>query len=405
MLWALWYVVSTVVGAVTRAVVLPVVRWYLDHAGPAYRRFWFWQGTHRCLDGFHPADNHTLILDVAYGSGPEETVDVVLPTGLTCEKPCPPAHAPVVVYLHGGGFVACTSECLLHSIPIPLARSGLLVYSINYPLAPEAQYPAAVLSAIKGLRWVRERSGATEVVLVGDSAGGAVAATVAAILSSDRLTKSFATDTGAAIDTWELPTVSKLVSVYGVMDWHGWSSERDPVTGKRPELRWNDYIGAEVLKFCLSCYCPAGSQTAVLGGKCLFSDFSDEDLGSYPPTLLVCGTWDPLIHGTRIAHDRLNALGRACELREYEAHHAFVGMPIAWNWHWRSNAYPAYLDICRFVMDGKPPTIHPGWPCGVGFDWSMPVALVLAVLFLPVALVLVLMGKSARAYRHLIKSL
>jgi acetyl esterase/lipase len=46
-----------------------------------------------------------------------------------------PGDGKVVVYLHGGGFVACNSEVLIHSLPTPMARSGFRVFSIDYALA------------------------------------------------------------------------------------------------------------------------------------------------------------------------------------------------------------------------------------------------------------------------------
>jgi acetyl esterase/lipase len=61
-----------------------------------------------------------------------ETMDIVLPAGefAATQKPSSMSSMSdgssdkVLVYLHGGGFVACTSLCLLHSVPIPLARNG-----------------------------------------------------------------------------------------------------------------------------------------------------------------------------------------------------------------------------------------------------------------------------------------
>jgi monoterpene epsilon-lactone hydrolase len=61
------------------------------------------------------------------------------------------------------------------------------VYSINYPLAPENPYPDPVISALRALAEIKRLSGADSVILMGDSAGGAVAATVAALVSSEGL--------------------------------------------------------------------------------------------------------------------------------------------------------------------------------------------------------------------------
>lgn len=81
-------------------------------------------------------------------------------------------------------------------------------------------------------------------------------------------------------------------------------------------MRWNDHIGAAVLRFCLHCYSP---EKSTLQGRCLLSDFTDEELADFPPTLLLCGTWDPLVHGNRDMYRRLKALGRTVELEEYNS--------------------------------------------------------------------------------------
>jgi acetyl esterase/lipase len=93
----------------------------------------------------------------------------------------------------------------------------------------------------------------------------------------------------------------------------GWSDECDVVTGKAPEMRWNDHIGAAVLRFCLHCYAP---KRTALDGRCLLSDFSDEELANFPPTLLLCGSWDPLIYGNREMNRRLSALNRSVQIEE-----------------------------------------------------------------------------------------
>ena len=280
-----------------------------------------------------------------YGDLPWETIDVV--TG-TKDVGGP---SPVVLYLHGGGFVACNSDVLLHSVPIPLARAGAQSFSMNYPLAPDQQFPAAVISTIRALAWVKTRTGAKEVVLMGDSAGGCIASTTAAILSSPDLLRQLCDGCEHPLTDWDVPTVSQMVSIYGVLDRQGWSSDPDPVTGVKPTMRWNDKIGAAVLRFCLRCYgADKVSDTALLGGKCILSDFTAEDLRNMPDTLLICGSSDPLIFGNRQECARIGAIeGRSIRLIEYPAHHAFIGFPIAWNLQWQQDTWPAFLEILGFL--------------------------------------------------------
>jgi acetyl esterase len=89
-----------------------------------------------------------------------------------------------LVYFHGGGFVAGSVEV---SDPLTRAfakRAGCVVVSVDYRLAPEHRYPAALDDAWTATKWVcshAEELGLDEMKIGvgGDSAGGALAAIVA----------------------------------------------------------------------------------------------------------------------------------------------------------------------------------------------------------------------------------
>jgi len=82
----------------------------------------------------------------------------------------------VLLYLHGGGYV--TGSIVTHrALASRLAKeSGLRTLIIDYRLAPEHPYPAAVDDAAAAYRWLLS-SGVTanEITLAGDSAGGGLA--------------------------------------------------------------------------------------------------------------------------------------------------------------------------------------------------------------------------------------
>jgi acetyl esterase len=87
------------------------------------------------------------------------------------------APAPILVYFHGGGWVygGLTTH---HGVCATLARmSGCVVCSVDYRLAPEHRFPAAVDDAWTAATWIAEHAAelggrAGELAFGGDSAGG-----------------------------------------------------------------------------------------------------------------------------------------------------------------------------------------------------------------------------------------
>jgi acetyl esterase len=94
-----------------------------------------------------------------------------------------PGHRPTIVYFHGGGWVL-GSIATHHAVCGRLAFDvGAVVVSVEYRLAPDNPFPAAVEDALCAFAWVVERAGEWGghpdwVAVAGDSAGGNLAAVV-----------------------------------------------------------------------------------------------------------------------------------------------------------------------------------------------------------------------------------
>jgi acetyl esterase/lipase len=87
----------------------------------------------------------------------------------------PQPGAPVLVYLHGGGYFACSARTH-RPFTTAFAQHGLRVYAPDYRLAPENPFPDGLNDAVAAWRAVRAEIGAsTGMVIGGDSAGGGLA--------------------------------------------------------------------------------------------------------------------------------------------------------------------------------------------------------------------------------------
>jgi len=79
----------------------------------------------------------------------------------------------VLLYFHGGGFISCSAEGH-RPITTTLARLiGCRVFSVDYRLAPEHPFPAAVEDTVAAFQWLLKTGvKPRNIVLAGDSAGG-----------------------------------------------------------------------------------------------------------------------------------------------------------------------------------------------------------------------------------------
>jgi acetyl esterase len=81
----------------------------------------------------------------------------------------------LIVYLHGGGWVAGDLETHDGVCRTLAVQSGCAVIAVDYPRPPESPFPAAVEAAADVIDWARVALGPDRVVLAGDSAGAHVA--------------------------------------------------------------------------------------------------------------------------------------------------------------------------------------------------------------------------------------
>jgi acetyl esterase len=98
--------------------------------------------------------------------------------------------APLLVYFHGGGWVAGSVETVDPFCRLYARAAGVNILSVDYRLAPEHPYPAALDDGMVAVRWARAHAATLDssperIALGGDSAGANIAAVLANRLCAD----------------------------------------------------------------------------------------------------------------------------------------------------------------------------------------------------------------------------
>lgn len=115
---------------------------------------------------------------------PDVKVERVSAPAAPAEWLRPPSAVPgrVVLYLHGGGYVIGSPRSHRHLAAAIAGAAGASALLLDYRLAPEHPFPAAVEDATSAYRWLLDQAIAPErIVIAGDSAGGGL--TVATLLA------------------------------------------------------------------------------------------------------------------------------------------------------------------------------------------------------------------------------
>lgn len=232
------------------------------------------------------------------------------PLQLSIYRPPDADSAPVLVFIHGGGFVAGSRDA--HGPDFRwFADRGWLTISIDYPLSSAAQHLWDVVGQRIGcaLGWITANASKyggdpTRMSLSGDSAGGNLAINAAYM---------------AANGTWvsscggPRPVISAVSALYPVVDVAGFYDNGDPALGAVSRDMAGAYTGGSPREF------PQGY--AAIASASHISPAA-------PPTLILMGAADHLVptEGTYRFADQARAAGVEVELVAVPyADHVFDG--------------------------------------------------------------------------------
>ena len=247
---------------------------------------------------FGPVDAVGAVVDRAV-PGPAGPVRVRV-----YEPPGAARPRPLLVYFHGGGWVIGGLDTHDGVCRTLATRTPCVVMAVDYRLAPEHRFPAAVEDAWAATAWAAEHAASlgadpARVAVGGDSAGGNLAAVVA-LRARD----------------WGLPLALQLL-VYPVMD-HRFDrpSYREFASGygmSREDMLWywGHYLGAD------------GD-----GAHLEASPVRAADLAGVAPALVITAEYDVLRDEGEDYVSRLHDAGVSVTLSRYEGLiHGFFRMP------------------------------------------------------------------------------
>jgi acetyl esterase len=214
---------------------------------------------------------------------------------------------PVLGYFHGGGWVQGDLETH-HGLCARLAlHSGVLVVAVDYRLAPEHKFPAAVEDCLAAYRWLRSHAreiggDPARVGVGGDSAGGNLSAVVSQLAAE-------AGETVPSCQVLIYPAVD-----FGLDTPSHHELEDGPII-PRDRILWysEQYLRGEADR--------TDRRAAPLRAPALRGQ---------PAALVVTAGFDPLRDEGRAYADRLRAEGVEVVYREYPGQiHAFVSLTKA----------------------------------------------------------------------------
>lgn len=186
---------------------------------------------------------------------------------------------PAILYFHGGGLVSCRIEDISRQVMANFAGMyGVRVFGVEYRLAPEHPYPAALEDAYASLRWLVENAARlnidpARVGLCGESAGGTLVAGLS-LLARDR---------------GHSPPLAKQLLFYPMLD----DRSKERHFNKDGQLDQANEHFRDQVNICWEAYLGEGKQ-----GSDDVSAYAAPgraaDLKGLPPTYIDVGTFDAL---------------------------------------------------------------------------------------------------------------
>jgi acetyl esterase len=209
---------------------------------------------------------------------------------------------PALIYFHGGGFVVGDLDTHDGLCRLIASEGNLRVIAVDYRLAPEHRYPAALDDAWAATEWIAANAAqlgidAGRLAVGGDSAGGMLAAIVT----------QMARDKGG-------PRLAFQLLLFP-------NTQMGGETSSLNEYAVGYFLERQTIEWCNSQYVPDAAGRA----SPLVSPLRAKNFNGLPPAHIVLGGYDPLHDEGQAYADKLRLAGVPVTVADYpDMVHCFI---------------------------------------------------------------------------------
>ena len=228
------------------------------------------------------------------------TIDRVTTPTRPAERLRPPGVRTdaAVLYLHGGGYVIGSPSSHRHLAAAIARAAGVQALLLDYRLAPEHPFPAALDDALAAYQWLQTQGVApNRIIVAGDSAGGGLTMATLLALRDRKLPRPAG---GVCISPWVDLTCSGAS--------YATRASADPI------------VTREGIQMMAQAYVGSGDRKAPLVSP-LFADLHD-----LPPLLIQVGSDEVLLDDALVLGRRALAAGVTVQVEEWPT--------MIHVWHW-----------------------------------------------------------------------
>lgn len=188
-----------------------------------------------------------------------------------------PSHGknlPIIINYHGGGFISPLLPGLEHSLWQEARAYGAVLFAVDYRVAPEHKFPAAVNDSYNSFKWIAQHGGqwggdTGRIVLMGNSAGANLVAVISQKAKKENISAKI-----------KLQVMNGLPVDCRPQNMESSVSYQENATGY--------FQSKAACYFAIETYAPGQS------GNPEVSPILTEDLRGLPPAVIINAEFDPL---------------------------------------------------------------------------------------------------------------